>query len=71
MYKTPNSINNYRSRNNKGEKHPRAKLTQENVNEIRRLVSQGATQKSVATLFKVSTSRISSIARGESWSSKV
>lgn len=68
--KPSDSIDNHRTRDNKGEKHPGAKLTQENVDEIRLLVSQGATQKLVAALFDVSTSRISSIIRGKAWGLK-
>lgn len=63
-------IDNYRTRNNKGEKHPRARLTQEDVDKIRSLVNQGFTQKSVAALFGVSKSCISSIIRGKAWGLK-
>ena len=68
--KPSDSIDDHRTRDNKGEKHPGAKLTQENVDKIRLLVSQGATQKSVAALFGVSTSCISSIIRGKAWGLK-
>jgi predicted XRE-type DNA-binding protein len=68
--KPSDSIDNRRTRDNKGEKHPVSTLPQEDVNEIRSLVNQGFTQKSVAALFGVSRSCISSIIRGKAWGLK-
>jgi len=48
----------------RGERHHRAKLTDEQVVEIRRLRSDGARLVDIAALFGTSTSNVSRIARG-------
>lgn len=49
-----------------GERHPRSKLTAADVREIRRLC-QSASARSVAREYRVSSSTIERILRGESW----
>ncbi len=44
---------------------PRRRLSDEDVNEIRRMVSEGSTQTSVAVLFGVHQTHVSNIVRGE------
>jgi hypothetical protein len=52
----------------KKEDHPLAKLTQQDVNEIRYVYRHdGASQSQLAALFGVSQSQIGRIVRGESW----
>lgn len=50
-----------------GEKNPRAKLTQKDVDEIRGLLTQGLTNVSIAKRYGVTHSMISCIRRGKSW----
>ncbi len=52
-----------------GERHPCAKLTSENVREIRAIVDQGTTLQCVAARFGVAKSTVSRIAAGRSWKS--
>lgn len=51
----------------KGEQHPRAKLTQLEVNTIREIYKTGITQSNIASMFGVKQAQISSIIRGKSW----
>lgn len=51
-----------------GERHPAAKLTTETVREIRKLRSEGAMLKQLASDYGVSMSTISLAARGKLWS---
>jgi hypothetical protein len=51
----------------KGEKHTRAKLTDEMVFEIRRRLAAGESQQSIARSADVDPSNISHIARGRRW----
>ena len=51
----------------KGAKHGSAKLTDADVREIRRRVSIGETQQSLAKIYKVSQPVISSIKRRATW----
>jgi hypothetical protein len=51
----------------KGERHPRAKLTQDDVDEIRIMRGFGFTHKELGRMYGVSRSNISQILRGESW----
>ena len=60
------AVNGQRGVHVKGEAHGRAKLTEGQVREIRRLVGN---QYHLAASFGVSQSQISRIQRGESWSS--
>jgi hypothetical protein len=52
---------------NDGAKNGRAKLNEEQVAEIRELLSQGARQVDVAAQFGVGQAQVSRIARRESW----
>lgn len=49
-----------------GEKHPRAKLTQKQVDEIRRLSKQHS-NKEVAERFGINQSTVSRITSGKRW----
>lgn len=51
----------------KGEKNPQAKLTKEQVDQIRELITQGIPGKEIAKQFAVSSSAISRIKRGKTW----
>jgi len=64
--------NNYNDRRkhgtcNSGERHGKARLTCENVLEIRRRAASGDTQQSIADDFETTQSRISEIVRFKSW----
>ena len=54
--------------NVRGEAHGRAKLAEEDVHEIRRLLAKGITQASIAAQFNISRGAINDIARGATWS---
>lgn len=51
-----------------GSKHHLAKLTEEKVKEIKKLISQGYKNKEIAELYKVDQSNISHIRSGKRWS---
>lgn len=51
-----------------GEKHPQAKLTVNDVNEIKSMLKEGKSQMSVADEFSVSHSTINEIANDKRWS---
>lgn len=51
----------------RGEKHPHARLTEDDVRLIRRLVAGGETQASVARRFGISVHHVASIHRGYAW----
>ncbi len=51
----------------RGERHGRAKLTEEQVLQIPGLRTQGLTQKAIGDLFGVSEKQIRSILRGKTW----
>jgi hypothetical protein len=50
-----------------GEQVSTARLTEDNVHEIRRLYIQGTTQKEIAARFGVTQTNISCIVRGKTW----
>lgn len=50
-----------------GERHGSAKLTEAEVQTIRRLLTSGASQRSIAARFGVGQMSISDIARGVTW----
>jgi DNA invertase Pin-like site-specific DNA recombinase len=50
-----------------GEKNGRAKLTEEDIRQIRALKDQGVTQRKLAAQFGVGQSQMSRIVRGEQW----
>jgi len=52
-----------------GETHVRAKLTAENVREIKKLLAEGRTQAQLAVLFGVTPANIWKIASGNGWRS--
>lgn len=51
----------------RGEKHYRAKVTEEEVREMRRLAQQGATPTELARRFGISDATIGSIVRWQTW----
>lgn len=53
--------------NLKGEKHPKAKLNKQDVDEIRKLINKGVYQKEIALIYGVSNSTINAINTGRSW----
>lgn len=52
---------------NFGEQHYAAKLTPEDVAEIRRLASQGMSHREVAELFPVNRQQVTKIVNGQAW----
>lgn len=50
-----------------GESHPSCRLTQDQIRDIRRLVSDGQRQRHVAALFGVGYKAISKIVRRQRW----
>lgn len=59
-YKPPKS-------KSKGVTHPFAKLTEDNVREIRQLSNEGYSPRAIATIFGVSRGTIEPILKGETW----
>lgn len=57
-----------KGRQSKGETHGIAKLTNSNVNEIRKLAASGITHRTIANTFNVKKSAITSIISGRTWS---
>ena len=51
----------------RGESHPRAKLTAEQVRQIRDLYSKGFSTNVIARNFKVSTWNIEEIVKNKTW----
>ena len=51
----------------RGERHPNAKLTADDVLPIRRMASYGVTYRSIASAFGVSHANVGYIVRGEAW----
>tara|TARA_R110000868_G_C10525106_1_gene733468 strand:- start:25 stop:486 length:462 start_codon:yes stop_codon:yes gene_type:complete len=51
----------------KGEKNPSAKLTEEQVREIKGALSKGHRRRMLAKKYGVSITQLGSIARGETW----
>ncbi len=58
---------NAQSRSNRGERHPNAKLTADDVLAIRRMARCGATYRSIGSAFGVSHANVGYIVRGEAW----
>jgi hypothetical protein len=54
-------------RSNRGERHPNAKLTVDDVSSIRWMARYGATYRSIASAFEVSHANVGYIVRGEAW----
>lgn len=51
----------------RGESHPRAKLTSEQVRQIRELYSKGFSTNVIARNFKVSTWNVEQIVKNKTW----
>jgi len=51
----------------RGEKNPRAKLTESDVRLIRTLGAHGLTQRAIAAKFEVSKRAIEAVLTGQSW----
>ena len=51
----------------RGERHPNAKLTVDDVSSIRRLARSGVTYRAMASVFGVSSANVGYIVRGEAW----
>lgn len=64
---TNQPIDNHRPSRQKRADHPNAKLTQEQVNQIRRLAAKGVDRKALVARFGVSKSTIGEILRGDAW----
>jgi len=60
-------INNCRPTTRKGADHTNAKLTEQDVLDIRRMSAEGVSRKSLVELFGVSKSAIGSILTGRTW----
>ena len=58
-------------RSNRGERHPNAKLTADDVLSIRRMARYGVTYRSLASAFGVSHANVGYIVRGEAWQAGV
>ena len=57
----------FKGRLRTGERSPRAKLTWEQVNQIRELWAVGINQQALAAMFPISDSQVSNIVRHRSW----
>ena len=56
-----------KGRTARGSKHYKAKLTEDNVKDIKKLLSNGILQKRIAKIYSVTSSIICDINRGKSW----
>lgn len=61
------TINNYRTRDNRGENHPRSTLTESDVWEIIKLQSESFSIESISQKFGVSKNTVRSILAGKTW----
>jgi predicted DNA-binding protein (UPF0251 family) len=59
------TVDKYATR--RGERHPRAKLTEDDVRLIRALGAEGMTQRGLAAKFEVSKHAIEAILTRQSW----
>ena len=59
------TVDKYATR--RGERHPRAKLTESDVRLIRTLGAHGLTQRAIAAKFEVSKRAIEAVLTGQSW----
>jgi HNH endonuclease/NUMOD4 motif len=70
-YCTPseNRLHSFRigTQSNKGERHSQARLNDENVREIRSLLSSGVSRKEIALKMGVTPAAITNIALGRNW----
>ncbi len=60
-------VNNYRTRDNSGENHPRSTLTESDVWEIIKLKSEGYSIESISQKFGVAKSTVHNILAGKTW----
>ena len=58
---------NAKGRQARGERHGRAKLTEEDLPEIRRQVAAGSSQRKVAKKFNIAQITVSRVVRRETW----
>jgi len=61
------TINNYRTRDNRGENHPRSVLTEDDVWEVIKLQSEGFSIQSICQKFGVSKTTIHNVLTGKTW----
>ncbi len=64
---TRDKIERGRGPNRKGEKHPLARLNDDDIREIRRLRSLGCRETTVATQFSISRAQVYRIMSGQNW----
>lgn len=64
---TGQPIDNRRKSNKVRENHPNAKLTQIEVDEIRRLAAEGVSTEALVERFGVKKTAINSIKSGQTW----
>jgi hypothetical protein len=62
-----NGARRYPERLARGERHPRSKLTDAQVREIRQLLVQGMTMAAIGDRFGVDRSTIHGIKKGRTW----
>lgn len=67
MTKAKAPVNNYRTSDKVREKHPNAKLTQIQVDEIRKLASQGVTTAMLMARFGIGKTAINDIKNYKTW----
>ncbi len=58
-------------RSNRGQRHPNAKLTADDVVSIRRMARHGVTYRSIASAFGVSHANVGYIVRGKAWQAPI
>lgn len=64
------TINNYRTSGLSGDKHPRAKLTQEQVDEIRQKAAEGVSRAQLMADYNMKRSALSDLLSGKTWKTK-
>jgi DNA invertase Pin-like site-specific DNA recombinase len=67
MYSDNMNDRNSRNRQSKGEKHYAAKLTEDQVAEVKTLFADGWAQATIAARFGISRSHVSNICTGRKW----
>jgi Trp operon repressor len=60
-----------RQANRKGSKHPRAKLTEDDIKVIKKLIDHGVVQRRIAEQFGVSYATVTLIKRGINWKHEI
>jgi hypothetical protein len=64
------TINNYRTSGLSGDKHPRAKLTQKDVDEIRQKAAAGVPRAQIMADYNIKKSALSDLLSGKTWRTK-